>query len=86
MRPAKTLSKQSFIYFQQKYQLLMLFSMHFWPKIVNSYGSRLNSFSLDPSSGPMRPPEPFFWLYAARGLFKLWQCGPQASLSLRPLM
>jgi len=57
------------LYLQQNYQFLMLlvfFSMHFWPNIVISYGSRLNSFSLNPSSGPMGTPEPFFWLNAAR--------------------
>jgi hypothetical protein len=54
----------------------MLFSMHFWPKIVNSYGSRLSSFSLDPSSGPMRPPRTFL----------LALCGPRTlqTMPMRP--
>ena len=42
--------------------------MHFWHNIENSYGNRLKSVSLDPSSGPMWPAEHFFLLYAARWL------------------
>jgi hypothetical protein len=48
--------------------------------------SYCNGLNQDPSLGLMWPSEPFFRPYAARGLLNYQQCGPQASLSLRPLI
>jgi hypothetical protein len=45
----------------------------------------MNSVPQDPSLGIMRPAEPLFRPCAARGIFGNPQCGPRASLSLRPL-